>query len=111
MTDHLAGKRLARWLPWLGERTVEQTVVVIGWIKPLLNRAAITWGLCLVALVLSTYLLRQDPQERYDPDAIWNFRWARLPAQERALNRWPRNLMFWWLAMVAASASLFVIFR
>ena len=108
---HLARRRLAGWLPWLGEGAVEQTVFAIGWIKPLLNRAAVTWALCLVAMIVATLALRQDPKERYDPDTIWNPRWARLPAHERTLNRGWRNLMFWWLLMVAASGSLFVIFR
>jgi len=109
--DHLARRRLANWCPWLGEETADTTFWVICQIKPLLNRAAITWGLCLVALILATLLIPSDPHERYDPDAIWNPGWARLPAHEAVLNRGPRNLMLWWLLMVAASGSLFVIFR
>ena len=108
---YLAERRLVGWIPWLGEQAVAQTVLVISYVRPLLNRAAITWALCLIVMVISTFALRQDPREKYDPDAIWNPRWARLPAHERKLNRGPRNLMFWWLVMVAASASLFVIFR
>jgi len=111
VAKHLAQKRLAGWLPFLAEGSVEQTVTVIGQVKPLLNRAAVTWGLCLIAMIASTILLKPDPTERYDPDAIWNFRWARLPSHERELNRGPRNLLLWWLVMVAASGSLFVIFR
>jgi SSS family solute:Na+ symporter len=83
----------------------------IAWIKPLLNRAAINWVFCLAALVLSTYLIPRNQDESYDPDAIWNARWARLPEQERPRNRGYRNLMFWWLVMVSTSASLFMIFR
>jgi len=83
----------------------------ITWLQPLLNRAAVNWAVCLVALILSTYIIPQNPRETYDPDTIWNFRWARLPQCERPLNRGRHNLMFWWLAMVAASGSLFVIFR
>jgi len=108
---HLAQERLAGWLPFLARGHVEQTVAVIGRISPLLNRAAVTWGLCLIAMIASTILLKPDPTERYDPDTIWNPRWARLPAHERELNRGPRNLMLWWLVMVAASGSLFIVFH
>ncbi len=107
----LAERRAGAWLPFLGEGIVAQVVFWIGQAKPLLNRAAITWVICLIAMVLSTFILRADPSDRYDPDAIWSFSWARLPAEERNLNRFPRNLMFWWLVMVTASGTLFVIFR
>ena len=83
----------------------------VDWLKPLLNRAAVNWAICLAALVLATLIIPQAPGERYDPDTIWNPRWARLPERERHLNRGRRNLMLWWFVMVAASASLFVIFR
>jgi len=108
---HLAEQRVAGWVPLLGVQAAGQSVFWIGRIRPLLNRAAVSCGLCLVAMVLSTFILRLDRGERYDPDSIWNFSWARLPLAERPLNHFPRNLLFWWLAMVAASASLFVIFR
>ncbi len=111
VANHLAEQRLAGWLPPLGEESVSTTVAVIGRMKPLLNRAAITWGLCVVVMIGATLFLRQDPGERYDPDAIWNLRWARLPQHERVLNAGPRNLLLWWLVMVAASGSLFAIFR
>jgi SSS family solute:Na+ symporter len=80
-------------------------------LKPLLNRAAVTWGLCLAVLALTTYLLPPKEQETYDRDTIWNPRWARLPLSDRPLNANLRNLMFWWIVMIAASGSLFVIFR
>jgi len=111
VTDHLARQRLAAWVPLLGEDALRQTVTVIDCIRPLLNRAAVSWGLCLIVMIVTTITVRQDPRERYDPDTIWNLRWARLPASERQLNAGGRNLMFWWLLMVAASASLFAIFR
>jgi len=79
--------------------------------KPLLNRAAVTWFLCAGCLVICTYILRPSPRERPDPEAIWNLRWARLPETERPRNRGFRNLLFWWLLMVAVSTSLFIIFR
>ncbi len=83
----------------------------IAAISPLLNRAAICWAFCFIALVLSTYLIPRNPQEQYDPDAIWNSRWARLPQSERSLNGGVRNLMFWWIVMMSVSTALFVTFR
>ncbi len=83
----------------------------LSWIEPLLNRAAISWGLCAMAMIASTWLIKRNPEEQYDPDAIWNTQWARLPQGEHTLNRGGRNLMFWWLIMIAASTSLFIIFR
>jgi len=83
----------------------------IAQLKPLLNRAAVNWALCFVALIAATMLIRRDPKESYDPDAIWNWRWAHLPESERSLNRGWRNLMFWWVVMMSISTGLFVIFR
>ena len=80
-------------------------------LKPLLNRAAANWFLCLVALVVATWLMPRNRAESFDRDAIWNRRWARLPEGERDLNRGGRNLLLWWAVMVGASASLFMIFR
>lgn len=80
-------------------------------LQPLLNRAAVTWVLCLIALIISTYNIPRNAKEKYDRDAIWNTKWARLPASERRLNRGWRNLMFWWVVMISASTSLFIIFR
>jgi SSS family solute:Na+ symporter len=83
-------------------------------LKPLLNRAAANCILCLAVLILTSYVLPKTAREQvepYDPDVIWNTRWGRLPASERALNRGGRNLMFWWVLLVAVSAGLFVTFR
>ncbi len=80
-------------------------------LKPLLNRAAVTWALCLIALIASTLIIRRNPGGHYDPDAIWTLKWARLPQSEKHLNRAPRNLLFWWIVMISVSTSLFVIFR
>lgn len=81
------------------------------WLSPLLNRAAISWFLCLGAMIVFTYTLAQRTGEAYDRDAIWNLRWAHLPAEERALNKGPRSLMLWWLVMMAVSFGLFAYFR
>jgi SSS family solute:Na+ symporter len=59
----------------------------IVWLKPLLNRAGLTWILCLAGLIISTRLIRRNPKESYDSDIIWNRKWARLPEAERPLNR------------------------
>ncbi len=80
-------------------------------LKPLLNRAAVTWAICLIGLVVSTYLIRRHPQETYDSDAIWTVQWAKLPQSEQHLNGGPRNLLFWWIVMIGVSTSLFIIFR
>jgi hypothetical protein len=80
-------------------------------LKPLLNRAAVNWALCLIALVLTTYYIPPIEGETYDRDTIWNRRWAYLPASDRKLNREGRNLMFWWIVMISVSTALFVIFR
>ncbi len=79
-------------------------------LEPLLNRAAVTLVLCFGALVLSTWLMRRDPKESYDPEIIWNRRWARLPEAERPLNRGLRNLMFWWIVLISGSVAIFVVF-
>jgi len=107
----LTAQRLGRLLALPNQQTCQTAALAVTFAAPLLNRAAITWALCLVFMVLCTFLLEPAPGERYDPDAIWNLRWARLPEPERPLNRFPRNLMFWWLVMIAASSALFIIFR
>jgi len=107
----LTTRRLGELMSGLNREACHFLAKAIIFAAPLLNRAAITWGLCLVVMVLATFVLEPAPGERYDPDAIWNLRWARLPLEERHLNRFPRNLMFWWLVMVGASSALFVIFR
>jgi SSS family solute:Na+ symporter len=111
ITETCTAERLARRMPSLSEETLRQAVTVVGSIKPLLNRAAISWVLCLAGLITSTWAIRRNPREKFDADTIWNPRWARLPEGERPLNRGLRNLMFWWLVMVTASTSLFIIFR
>ncbi|HIG57485.1 MAG TPA: hypothetical protein EYG11_00190 [Candidatus Latescibacteria bacterium] len=83
----------------------------IDWLLPLLNRAAVSWILCLVVLIVSVYTIKKNPGETYDPDAIWNTQWARLPADERARNRGVRSLMFWWIVLVSVSFALFFVFR
>lgn len=83
----------------------------IAQLKPLLNRAAVNWAICLAALIIATFGIRRSKDESYDPDAIWNLRWARLPENERPRNRGLRNLMFWWIVMISVSVGLFVFFR
>ncbi len=83
----------------------------IEWLQPLLNRAAVNWGICLIALIASTIWIRKNQAETFDQDAIWNSKWARLPENERPLNRDGRNLLFWWIIMITVSTSLFIIFR
>jgi len=102
---------LAELMPSLSEAALDTTIAVNGWVKPLLNRAAITWVLCLISMVLSTFILREARGESYDPDAVWNTEWARLPRHEEKYNAGLRNLMLWWVIMVVASTSLFVIFH
>jgi len=80
-------------------------------LKPLLNRAAVNWAVCLVTLIILTFLIPMDIKKSYDPDLIWNRKWARLPDSERMLNRGGRNLMFWWIVMITVSTSLFIVFR
>jgi Na+/proline symporter len=46
----------------------------IAQLKPLLNRAAVNWALCFVALILATSLIPRNRKESYDPDTIWNRR-------------------------------------
>jgi solute:Na+ symporter, SSS family len=82
----------------------------IASIKPLLNRAAISWAVCLSVLVLSTILIPTPAGETYDQDAIWNKQWARLPQSEAAQNRGIRNLMFWWIGLMVLSFGLFIYF-
>ncbi|MHC4443749.1 MAG: sodium:solute symporter family transporter [Planctomycetota bacterium] len=80
-------------------------------LKPLLNRAAVNCFLCLIILVIASYVFPKKQAESYDPDVIWSSRWGRLPASERSLNRGGRNLMFWWVVLVVGSTGLFVWFR
>jgi len=84
-----------------------------AWVRPLdplLNRAAVTLVLCFGALIFATFLVRRSPEESYDPQIIWNRRWAHLPQAERALNRGLRNLMFWWIVLISGSVAIFVVF-
>ncbi|MBD3267218.1 sodium/solute symporter [bacterium] len=82
----------------------------VATLKPLLNRAAISWGVCFAVLILSTLLLPRSPREQYDPDAIWNWQWAKLPPAERPRNAGARNLLFWWAVLILCSIGLFVYF-
>jgi len=83
----------------------------VAWLKPLLNRAAVNWAICLVVLVLTSFAVRPKQFERYDPESIWNLSWARLPADEQQRNRGIRNLTFWWVVMMSISVALFVVFK
>jgi len=83
----------------------------IEWLQPLLNRAAVNCILCLIILIITSYLFGKNPQESYDPDIIWNRKWGRLPVSDRTLNRGGRNLMFWWILLVMSSTGLFILFR
>ncbi len=83
----------------------------IAQLKPLLNRAAANWAICFAAMIIATFGIRRSKEESYDPDAIWNLRWARLPENERPRNLGVRNLMFWWIVMISISVGLFVFFR
>jgi solute:Na+ symporter, SSS family len=80
-------------------------------LQPLLNRAAVNWVICAVVMVLVNFLVPRKEEETYDPDIIWNPKWAELPESECALNRGGRSLMLWWVVLVVLSAGLFVYFR
>ena len=83
----------------------------IDWLKPLLNRAAFNWAICFAAMIAFTYFIRRNPEESFDPDILWTPRWARLPENERPLNRGGRNILLWWLVVIAVSFGLFIYFR
>ncbi len=83
----------------------------ISRLQPLLNRAAITWVLCLFVLVCLSLFLPRHSRDRFEADIIWNPTWARLPEQERGKNRGLGNLMFWWLVIMSGSITLFIVFR
>ena len=83
----------------------------IDWMKPLLNRAAINWFICLAAMVAANALIPRKPGETCDPDIIWTLRWGRLPEAEQGLNRGLRNLTFWWVVLIVCSAGLFIYFN
>jgi hypothetical protein len=103
--------RLSGWLPLLTPDQVEAAVSWAALIHSRLNRAAVSWGVCLVVLVLSTLIIPQDPRERYDPDTIWSPRFARLPAHEEHLNAGGRSVFFWWVVLVVVAAGLMVVCR
>ena len=75
-----------------------------------MTRAGISFVVSLVAMILATYLIRRNPAEAPDPDCIWNGRWGRLPEAEQGSNKGARNLMFWWIVMVAVSIAIFAFF-
>ena len=111
LIKHWAAARLGGWIPFLPQAQVEATVSVLALVRSRLNRAAASFAVCLVLLILSTLIIRQDPGERYDPDTLWTPGYARLPAHERDANTGPRNLMFWWLAALLLAAGLVLMFR
>ncbi|MBD3384016.1 sodium/solute symporter [candidate division KSB1 bacterium] len=82
----------------------------ISRLQPLLNRAAITWVLCLFVLVCLSLFLPRHSRDRFDADIIWNPEWARLPKPEQGKNRGLRNLMFWWIVIISGSIALFIAF-
>ena len=106
-----AADRLDGWIPLLPRPQVEATVSALLLVRSRLNRAAASFAVCLVLLVLSTLIIRQAPGERYDPDTLWTPRYARLPAHEQDANAGPGNLPFWWLLALLLVAGLFVVFR
>ncbi|MHC4477099.1 MAG: sodium:solute symporter family transporter [Planctomycetota bacterium] len=83
----------------------------ILWMSPFMTRAGLSFVASIIALILSTYLIRPNRAEAPDPDCIWNRRWARLPEAERPINKGTRNLMFWWAVMVGVSIAVFAFFR
>ncbi len=103
--------RMDAYCSGLGPTIIEPLTTTARWLSPMLNRAAAGTIICLVAMVVASIVTKPASGETYDPDTIWNLRWARLPEEERRLNRGPRNLMFWWMMMIVASASLFIFFR
>ncbi len=107
---HSAVQRLGGWIGFLNPAQVEAAVSVLEQLRSRLNRAAASFGVCLVLLVLSTLIIRQDPGERYDPDVIWTPAHASLPADEQHRNTGPGNLLLWWLALLLLVAGLFVAF-
>jgi len=80
------------------------------WLGALLNRAAVSWVCCAVLMALATWFIPRRAEEHYDPDVIWNTRWARLPETDRARNRGWRNVYIWWLFMMSISVGLFLFF-
>jgi SSS family solute:Na+ symporter len=80
------------------------------WFLSPLIRAGISLAGCALALVGGTFAIPQDAFERYDPDTAWSLEAARLPRHEQALAAGPRNLVFWWLVMLAATAAAWFVF-
>jgi SSS family solute:Na+ symporter len=91
-------------LPWIEPER-------IGWIAPFMTRAGLNWAVSLVVMIVLSILISPRQKHSFDPESIWNPRWARLPEAERRLNKGWRNLMFWWLVMVCISIAIFVYFR
>ena len=85
--------------------------MVPEWMMPVLNRAGLSGAVSFVLLVLSTFIIPQDPDELYDPDTRWSFRGIRLPGHERELGAGPRSLLFWWLVLALLTAAVWVVFR
>jgi len=108
---HSAEKRLSGWLPFLTPDQLDAAVSSLAVLRSRLNRAAASWAACLVLLILSTLIIRQDPRERYDPDTIWSPGFARLPAHERDLGAGARSVLFWWVVLMLVAGGLLVALR
>jgi hypothetical protein len=106
-----AETRLSEWLPRLTDEHLDTAISWAVLIRSRLNRAAVSWAVCLVVLVLATLIVPQDPRERYDPDTIWSPRFARLPAHEEDLGAGSRSVFFWWVVLVLVAAGLLAVFR
>ena len=81
-----------------------------AWLLSPLVRAGINLAACALLLVASTFLIPQNAGEMYDPDTAWNLDAMRLPNHERHLGAGPRNLVFWWVVMLAATIAAWVVF-
>jgi len=109
LIEYWAADRLDGWIPLVPRPQVERAVAMLGLVRSRLHRAAASFAVCLVLLVLSTLIIGQDPGERYDPDTLWTPGYARLPAHEREAAAGPGNVLFWWLVAMVLVGALFVV--
>jgi SSS family solute:Na+ symporter len=91
--------------------TAEFGLTVPEWLRPVLNRAGISGIFSLIVLVLATFIIPQNSYELEDPDTHWGLSSGRLPAHEQDLGSGPRNVCFWWLLLIAATAAVWVVCR
>ena len=90
------------------------TGMLADMVSPFLNRALITWVLCLALMVVVSLLGRLAAGTTSDSqriaDIIWTPSTARLPEEERQRYTGLKSFYLWWAVVLALRVVVYVVF-